>query len=32
VQVDGERRRAETPAAFEPNRHVAPPPEASAVD
>jgi CDGSH-type Zn-finger protein/uncharacterized Fe-S cluster protein YjdI len=27
VQVDGERRKAETPAAFEPNRHVAPPPE-----
>ena len=29
VQVEGERRRAETPAAFEPNRHVAPPPEAT---
>ena len=28
VQVDGERRRAETPAAFERNTHVAPPPEA----
>ncbi len=29
VQVEGERRRAETPAAFERNRHVAPPPELS---
>jgi CDGSH-type Zn-finger protein/uncharacterized Fe-S cluster protein YjdI len=28
VQVEGERRRAETPAAFEPNPHVVPPPEA----
>ena len=27
VQVEGERRRAETPAAFERNTHVAPPPE-----
>ena len=27
VTVEGERRRAETPAAFEPNRHVAPPPQ-----
>jgi CDGSH-type Zn-finger protein/uncharacterized Fe-S cluster protein YjdI len=27
VQVDGERRRAETPAAFEPNPQVVPPPE-----
>jgi CDGSH-type Zn-finger protein len=27
VQVEGERRQADTPAAFEPNRHVAPPPE-----
>jgi CDGSH-type Zn-finger protein/uncharacterized Fe-S cluster protein YjdI len=29
VEVDGERRRAETPAAFERNLHVAPPPEAA---
>jgi CDGSH-type Zn-finger protein/uncharacterized Fe-S cluster protein YjdI len=28
VQVEGERRQAETPAAFEPNPAVAPPPEA----
>jgi CDGSH-type Zn-finger protein/uncharacterized Fe-S cluster protein YjdI len=28
VQVEGERRQAETPAAFEPNPRVAPPPEA----
>jgi CDGSH-type Zn-finger protein/uncharacterized Fe-S cluster protein YjdI len=27
VQVEGERRQAETPAAFEPNPHVEPPPE-----
>jgi CDGSH-type Zn-finger protein len=27
VQVEPERRRAETPAAFEPNPRVAPPPE-----
>ena len=27
VQVDGARREAETPAAFEPNPQVAPPPE-----
>ena len=27
VTVEPERRQAETPAAFEPNRHVAPPPE-----
>jgi uncharacterized Fe-S cluster protein YjdI/CDGSH-type Zn-finger protein len=31
VQVDGDRRRAETPAAFEPNRGVVPPPEAAEV-
>jgi CDGSH-type Zn-finger protein/uncharacterized Fe-S cluster protein YjdI len=29
VRVDGARRQAETPAAFEPNRHVEPPPEAA---
>lgn len=29
VQVEGHRRQAETPAAFEPNRHVAPPTEAA---
>ena len=29
VEVDGERRRAETPAAFEPNPQVEPPPEAA---
>ena len=28
VQVEGERRQAETPAAFEQNLHVEPPPEA----
>jgi CDGSH-type Zn-finger protein/uncharacterized Fe-S cluster protein YjdI len=28
VQVEGQRRQAETPAAFEPNPRVAPPPEA----
>jgi CDGSH-type Zn-finger protein/uncharacterized Fe-S cluster protein YjdI len=27
VQVEPDRRRAETPAAFEPNRHVVPPPQ-----
>ena len=29
VQVEGERRQAETPAAFEPNPGVQPPPEAA---